>query len=289
MLFEPHDQRMHPAVEQHVRALETHLRAVPRGEILDVHRRGDDRAGDRQSLGDVPFHLRAQHQFGMRRRDRFLDLEMIVGDQRLDAMLGSGGAQVAREFTIVAAQAADHEAQLVAGDARSGDGVRRIAEDEDALAGKVGRIDRAAPPRHPRLGHVERRRGIDPGEPRHLMDEIDRRAMTDRNGLRERLAEVALQPAGGRVGNFGVEDDVEIGLPQAGDVCRARPQRRGDVDLYAERAEYLRHFDDIVAVAKTQCARPKQVRFGTRRTCLARCGAGGIPDRESSDYLVESL
>ena len=88
----------------------------------------------------MALHLRAEHQFGLQRLDRLLDLEIVVGDQRLDAVQLGRLAQIAGEFAIVAAEPDDFEAELVARDAGGGDGVGRVAEDEDALAGQIGRV-----------------------------------------------------------------------------------------------------------------------------------------------------
>ena len=86
VLLEPHHQRMDPGVEDDVGAFEAHLRRVARREVLHVHRRRDHRAGDAQPLGDVALHLRAEHQLGLQLGDLRLDLEVVVGDQRLDAV-----------------------------------------------------------------------------------------------------------------------------------------------------------------------------------------------------------
>jgi hypothetical protein len=101
-----------------------------------------------QALGDMPLHLRAEHQFGLGRDDRVLDFEMIVGDQRLQRHTAGRSAHVAGELAAVAAKAADLEAQLVIGDPGRGDRVGGIAEDEDPLAGQIGGIDRPRPPGH---------------------------------------------------------------------------------------------------------------------------------------------
>ncbi len=142
VLFEAHHQRVNPCVEDHIGALEPHLRRVAGGEILHVHRRGDHSAGDAEPLGNVALHLRAQHQFGRSGSDRVFHGEMIVGDQRLDAAASRLGANLTGEFAGVAAEAADLEAEFFACDPGGGDGVGGVTEDEDALGGEVGRIDR---------------------------------------------------------------------------------------------------------------------------------------------------
>jgi hypothetical protein len=93
MLFQPHNQRMHPGVENHIRAFKAHLRRMAGGEILHMDRGRDHSAGNAQPLADVPFHLRAQDQFRLQRGDGRLHLQIIVGDQRLDPEGLGGGAQ----------------------------------------------------------------------------------------------------------------------------------------------------------------------------------------------------
>ena len=105
MLLQAHHQRMDPGVEEDVRALEAHLRRVARREVLHVDRGRDHRAGDAQPLGDVALHLRAQHQLGLQLGDLGLDLEIVVGDQRLDAVALGGLAHLAGELAAVGAEA----------------------------------------------------------------------------------------------------------------------------------------------------------------------------------------
>ena len=154
MLLEAHHQRMHPAVEQDVGALDPHLGRVAGGEVLDVDGRRDHRAGNAEPLGDMALHLGAEHQFGLGGGDGSLDLEMIVADQRLDPEFGGDGSHFAGEFAVEAAEAADGEAEFVRGNAGGGGGMGRIAEDEDTLAGEVGAVDRPAPPRQAEVGVV---------------------------------------------------------------------------------------------------------------------------------------
>ena len=220
MFLEAHHQRVHPGIEDHVGAFETHLRSVARRKILHMHRRGDHRAGNAQTLGNMPLHLRAQHQLGLQFRDLGLDLEIIVGDQRLDAVKRGGVANFAAEFAAVGAKPDHLEAELVRGDPCGGDGVGRIAEDEDALAGKVGRIDRARIPRQPCRRPASVAVGIDARKLCDFRDEFAGRRDADRNGLGRRLPEGALQPGRGLPGDLRIEHHVEIGIAQS---ARDRP------------------------------------------------------------------
>ena len=90
VFLKPHHQRVHPFVEDHIGAFEAHLRRIASREALHMHRRGNDRTGKPQLLGDVALHLRAENEFRLKLRHLGLDLKIIVGDQRLDAkLLGS--------------------------------------------------------------------------------------------------------------------------------------------------------------------------------------------------------
>ena len=120
MFLEPHHQRVNPAVEDHVGAFEAHLRRIAGREILHMHGCRDHRAGHAQLLGDVALHLRAEHQFGLQFGDLRLDIEVVVGDQRLEAELRRGLAHGPGEFARIGAEADDVEAQFFLGHPRCG-------------------------------------------------------------------------------------------------------------------------------------------------------------------------
>jgi hypothetical protein len=146
MLFEPHHQRVDPRVEDDVGALEPHLRRVAGREVLDVDRGGDDRARDAEALRDMALHLRAEDELRLQGDDPGLDLEVVVGDQRLDAVQRGSLTNLPGHLAAVGAEADDREAELAPRDAGGRDRVGRVAEDEDALAREVGRVDRARVP-----------------------------------------------------------------------------------------------------------------------------------------------
>ena len=277
VLFQPHHQRVHPGVEQHVRTFQAHLRRIAGGEVLHVHGRRDHRAGDAQALGDVALHLRAQHQLGLGVGDGRLDLEVVVADQRFEAVELGGVAHRAREFAAVGAQAHDGEAQLGGGHAGSGHGMAGVAEHEDPLVGQVGRIDRAGIPGGAGtevFQFGQQGRGVDTGQRGHFGDEVARGAHADRHHLGVRLAVVAAQPGGGGVGDLGVEHDVEIGLAQPGQVGHAGTLRRADMDVDAQAGQQAGDLDHVVAVAEAQRGGAQQVAAhalpGLARR--ARCG-----------------
>jgi hypothetical protein len=118
-----------------------HLWRVARGEVLHVDGCGDHGAGDAEALADVAFHLRAEDHLGRRILDGLLDLEVIVGDQRLDPELAAKLADGPRELAVVAAKTHDLEPHLVPGDARGGFHMGGVPEQEDALAGEIRGIN----------------------------------------------------------------------------------------------------------------------------------------------------
>src|SRR5947209_17000710 len=172
---------MDPRIEEHVRALEAHLRRVAGGKILDVDGGGDDRAWNPQALGDVPLHLRAENQLRLERRHLRFDLEIVVGDEAVGVDGGGGFSNLAREFARIGANADNLEAELgPRGSGRRKD-VSRIAKDENPLPREIGRIDRPRPPWQTRLAL---KRGLARTEPRKrgdLGDERSRRSYSDRN------------------------------------------------------------------------------------------------------------
>ena len=112
MLLKPHHQRMHPGIEKDVRALEPHLRRIAGREVLNMDRSRDNGARDALPLGDMPLHLRAKHKFGVQLADLRLDFKIIVGDQRLDAVVLSRFAHFACKFAGVGAEPYNGEAEF---------------------------------------------------------------------------------------------------------------------------------------------------------------------------------
>ena len=273
MLFQPHDQRVDPGVEDHICAFEPHLRRMARREVLHMYRGRDHGAGDTQPLADMPFHLRAQDQFRLQGGDGCLDLKIIVGDQRLDPEGLCGGAQGTGLFAVVAAHAAHLEADLVAGDFRGGNDMGGIAEQEHALAGQIGRIDRGRPPGLAQTRLVRAQRRARQG--RHFGDEGAGGGNADRDGFGEGLSEGRLAVPCGGFGGFGIEQHVEMRGPHPGDVGGARPHWGGHVHVDAHLLQQRRNLGQIIAVAKAQCRRPQDVATDPRR---ARHGPCQMPD-----------
>ena len=146
VFFQPHHQGMNPGIEDDVGALEPHLRRVAHGEILYMDGHRDHRTRNAEALGDMPLHLRAQHQLGLQLGDGGFDLEIIVRDERFEAIQLGRLAHVAGVFASIGAEAADSEPQFARGNAGGRDGMGGVAEDVDALAGQVGKIDRFGVP-----------------------------------------------------------------------------------------------------------------------------------------------
>ena len=74
--------------------------------------RRDHGAGNPQALGDVPLHLRSEHELGPERRHLRLDLEIVVGDQAVGVERRRGVPYLPGELSRVGSQAGDLEAEL---------------------------------------------------------------------------------------------------------------------------------------------------------------------------------
>ena len=85
----------------------------------------------------MPFHLRAENEFRLQFGDPRLDFQIVVGDQRLDAVPGGRVTDFARELPRVGAESDDREAKFFRCDPGGCDGVAGIAKDENPLAGQV--------------------------------------------------------------------------------------------------------------------------------------------------------
>ena len=261
VLFQAHHQRVHPGVEQHISAFKTHLRGVAGGEVLHVHWGRNHRARNALALGDVALHLGAQNQLGLQGVDLVFDFQVVVGDQRFNAVAFGTVAHFAGKFAAVAAQAHHLKAHLLAGDAGRGHHMRGVAKNVDALAGQVGRVDRLGVPRRMRVfgvlaRHRQARQGADFG------DEVARGVAAQGHGLGVRLVKLALQPLRSGQANFGVKHHVEVGFGQFLHIGHAGTQGRDHGHVHTELVQQLGDFFDVVAVAKTQGAGAQEVASG---------------------------
>ena len=230
----------------------------------------------------MAFHLGAEDQFRLQRRDLRLDFEIIVGDQRLDLKVLRSRADFAGELSRISPQADDREAEFLGGDARGGDGVGGVAEDEDALAGQVGRVDRTGIPGQPGLVRLQQRRGIDASQFGHFGNEVAGGADADRHEFGRCLAEIARQPGCGLHARFGIQHDIEAGVAETGEVGRGGTERGNDVDGDAETAKQGGDFGDVVAMTKTKRGRAEDVAACPRRRLR-------WPDGEGADQLIKSF
>ena len=69
--------------------------------------------------------------------DGLFDVKIIVGNERLDAVVFAKGADIAGELAVVTAKAADLEAHFFFCDAGGGFDVGAVTENKDTLAGEV--------------------------------------------------------------------------------------------------------------------------------------------------------
>ena len=229
--------------------------------------RRNHRAGQPQALGDMTLHLRAEHQFRRSRFNGFFHRQIIIADQRVDAIFLGCSSHFAGKFAVVTTEADNLETQFFAGHSCGSDGMGAVAKDEDALAGEIGRIDRARPPAHATLikigGHGQPRHGA------HFADEFAGCEQADRHGFHGLLTECALQPRTGLRRNLGIETDIEIRLADAGNVGRTGTHGRHQIHINAKIAEQAGDFSNIIAVAEAERGRAQQVGAGPARAVLA--------------------
>ena len=268
VLLQPHQQRVHPGVEDHVGPLKTHLRGIAGRHILHMQGRADHGAGDAQALGAVALHLGAEHQLGSRLGNCRFHRQVVVADQRLQAQLPGGGAHLTGLLAAVAAQAHHLEAQLAAGDAGGGDGVAGVAEHEHPLAGEVGGIHRARVPgqarapfrrAHPIAAGHQLRRQVQAEHAVQLAQEGHGGADADRHRVHCRDAELALQPAAHRGRHLRVEVEVGVGRGDAHQVGRAGTQRGHHGHIDAVGGQQLADLAHVVAAAEAQQRGAQQV------------------------------
>ena len=261
MFFQAHHQRVHPGVEEHVGAFKTHLRCIPGGEVLHMHRGRNHRAGDALALGDVALHLCAQDQLGLQRVDLGFNFEVVVGDQGFDAVAFGAFAHFAGKFAAVCAHAHHLKTHLLAGDAGRGHHMRGVTKNIDPLAGQVGRVDRLGVPVGVCVARVLCGLG-QAGQRADFGDEVACGVAAQGHGLGVRLVKLALQPLRSGQANFGVEHHVEVGLGQLLHIGHTRAQRRDHSHVHTELVQQLGDFLDVVAVAKAQGAGAQDVAGG---------------------------
>mmetsp|Transcript_72682 Transcript_72682/g.204847 ORF Transcript_72682/g.204847 Transcript_72682/m.204847 type:complete len:312 (-) Transcript_72682:303-1238(-) len=118
-----------------IRALVAEEGPVGQGEVLNVHWRGDDAAGDVQTLADVALHLRAEDGRGLKSRDHVRDLGVVVGDEGLVAEAGDLLAEPLLIVLAEGARAHDLDAHLPCQHPGHAGRVRGVAEDHGPLVG----------------------------------------------------------------------------------------------------------------------------------------------------------
>jgi hypothetical protein len=99
-----------------------------------VNRRGNDGTRDAKALANVALHLRAKDHFWLKLFNRLLDQQVVICNQRLDAVFFGQRAHIAGEFAIVTTHADNFETHLVTRNTRGGFDVCAISKDEHALA-----------------------------------------------------------------------------------------------------------------------------------------------------------
>jgi len=195
---------------------------------------------------------------------------MIVGDQRLDAIKFRCSTNIAGIFAVVAAEADNLKAQLLAGDTGCGDSVGTISEDEHPLAREIVRVDRTAPPRQTRQPLFQHGFRIDTGQFGHFTDKILGRTDADWHGAHGWLTEFPFQIVRRKITRFRIQNNIEIGLTQPGDIGGTGTKWCGDIDINAHLSEQACNLDDIVPMPEAERCRSEQINQRTTALLVGR-------------------
>jgi hypothetical protein len=121
-----------------------------------------------------------------------------------------------------------------------------------------------------RRSPLECRSGIAPREGGHFTDELTRRAEPDRNGLGAGLIEGAAQPLGRLKAGFRIQQHVEVGLAEPGQVRGACTQGRDDIDVDLQLPQDLPDRNQVVPMPESERTRPEDVAAGTHTRLAGR-------------------
>ena len=102
---------------------------------------GDDGARNTESLRNVALHLGPQNQLWLQIRYRALDRQVVVCNERLEAVFGRESAQIAGPLAAVGAQPHHLESHFIPRDSRRRQRVGAIGENKDSFTCEVSRID----------------------------------------------------------------------------------------------------------------------------------------------------
>ena len=222
-----------------------------------MHRGGNHRAGNAQTLTDVAFHLGAKDHLGLEGGNRRFNLKIVVGNQGLDTVLFSQSADWPGHFTVKATKPDNLKPHLIASDAGGGGHMGAVTKQEHPLASQIGAIDRTCPPRQAQACRICA--GRQAGDSGHFGNEIMRGSYADRDAFGIGLLKLTFEPAGSAFGVFWIHQHVEMRRPHAGNVRRARAHGGADVDCDAHVGQQPRHLGDVIAVTKAKGGRAYQV------------------------------
>src|SRR6476646_5511456 len=110
--------------------------------------------------------------------------------------------------------------------------------------------------------------------------------MADRHGPNSFLPKSLFEPAACRVGDLGIETDIEVRRADRREIGRRCPERGDEMNVDPERIEQAGHLDYVVAMAEAERGRPKQI--GARAATFARCGPH-IFVGEFADELIKGF
>ena len=253
MFFQAHHQRMNPGIEDHIRAFKAHLRRVTRGEIL--HMDGGRNHGTRQTqaLGDMPLHLRAEDQLRMKLGDTRLDIEIIIGNQRLDPKPRGSLANLPGIFARIGADANHIKSELAAGYPFGSQHMRRVAKNKHAFAGQIGRVNRLRIPWQTAGLVAQKLCRLNTCKTANFRNKISRCADADGYNRRHWLRAILLKPPTRILGDIWIENHIKRCIAQTGYVRRTRVKRRDHVNGYTKALQQAADLVQIIAMAEPKC------------------------------------
>ena len=219
---------------------------------------GDHRTGDTKTLGNVPLHLRAQYQFGLQLSDCSLDREIVIGNERFEAIFSGQCPNIAGALAAVGTQPNDFKPHFVARHPRSRNSVGAIGKNKYPLAGEVCGVNGTAVPREPtftdRVGI-----NVEAQNLRHLGNEISGCPPTQRYRLNRWLFKLTSQPITGQIAHLGRQIDIGVCVGNAQQVMGRRAQRGNNIDKHTHLLEETRYLGHIVATPKSQLCGANQI------------------------------
>ena len=140
----------------------------------------------------MALHLRAQDQFGLQFGNARFDFQIVVADQRFDAVKFGSFTHFTRKLTAVGTYANDGKAHFLGGHLGGGNSMGRVTKHKNTLARQVSGVDRACVPCGTGVSFGQSCVGVESGQLGYFPNEGTRGTATNWNNFGERLTKIAL-------------------------------------------------------------------------------------------------